>query len=357
MSRRETNPHFTRSSRPEYVDHDTEQQHIPFVPPRHKHRGQPSTHGAAPIPDVSPRHKHRGQPSTHGAAPIPDVSPRHKHRGQPSTHGAAPTPDVPPRHKRRGQPSTHGAAPIPDVSPRHHEDRVPLRVRHEDHVPLQHAPEHHSHTPPILQEPHRGKSQQRSPRKQPTSQGFRPPKSAKVNFQEPPPLAAGTPAQPLPDYPLEPRHRPRHDHPPHHGIKLPEDKKSHTLTWLAACLCVIFCLVIIIGGLIVLIVYFIFRPQSPHFDVSSVTLNAAYLDLGYLLNADLTMLANFTNPNKKVHVDFSSVIIYLYYGIFRARSKLGSILRYSYNLYGRCSVMLTRPPDGILLKKKCRTKR
>ncbi|XP_029127338.1 uncharacterized protein LOC109799495 [Cajanus cajan] len=158
---------------------------------------------------------------------------------------------------------------------------------------------------------------------------------------------------------------------------------------------------------------FLRRPQSPHFDVSSVTLNAAYLDLGYLLNADLTMLANFTNPNKKVHVDFSSVIIYLYYGstliatqyvepfsaarlqsrfanihmvssqvqlplresqrlvkqmesngvllevrgVFRARSKLGSILRYSYNLYGRCSVMLTRPPDGILLKKKCRTKR
>lgn len=161
------------------------------------------------------------------------------------------------------------------------------------------------------------------------------------------------------------------------------------------------------------IVCLVFRPQSPHFDVFSVTLNAAYLDLGYLLNADLTMLANFTNPNKKVHVDFSSVIIYLYYGstliatqyvetfnaarlqsrfayihmvssqvqlplresqrlvkqmegngvilevrgVFRARSKLGSILRYSYNLYGRCSVMLTRPPDGILLKKKCRTKR
>ncbi|KAG4912681.1 hypothetical protein JHK82_053271 [Glycine max] len=62
------------------------------------------------------------------------------------------------------------------------------------------------------------------------------------------------------------------------------------------------------------IVCLVFRPQSPHFDVFSVTLNAAYLDLGYLLNADLTMLANFTNPNKKVHVDFSSVIIYLYYG-------------------------------------------
>lgn len=159
--------------------------------------------------------------------------------------------------------------------------------------------------------------------------------------------------------------------------------------------------------------YLVFRPQSPHFDVSSVTLNAAYLDFGYLLNADLTMLANFTNPNKKVRVDFSSVTIYLRYGstliasqyvepfsaarnqsrfasihmvtsqvqlplresqrlvkqmesngvllevlgVFRARSKLGSILKYSYNLYGHCYVMVTRPPDGVLLKKKCRTKR
>lgn len=182
---------------------------------------------------------------------------------------------------------------------------------------------------------------------------------------------------------------------------------------MGACLCVIFWLIIIIGGLIVLIVYLVFRPQIPHFDVSSITLNAAYLDVGYLLNADVTMLTNFTNPNKKVHVDFSSVIIYLYYGstliatqyvepfsaarvqsrfayihmvtsqvqlplreaqrltkqmesngvllevrgVFRARSKLGAILRYSYNLYGLCNILVARPPEGILIKKKCRTKR
>ncbi|KAG5000082.1 hypothetical protein AAZX31_08G129300 [Glycine max] len=342
MSRRETNPHFSRSSQPEYVDdHDTE--------------------------------------------PYPLV----------------------PRRKRHGKPSTQVAAPIPVALPPEHEDRVPLRTRpqHEDHVPLQPAtkpiPQDHPHPPPpIPQEPRHGK--QRSPRRQPTNQGFRPVKP-KVNFQEPPPSA---------DVPPEPRQQPHRD-PRLSGIKLPKEQKSQPLTWLGACLCVIFWLIIIIGGLIVLIVYLVFRPQSPHFDVSSVTLNAAYLDLGYLLNADLTMLANFTNPNKKVHVDFSSVIIYLYYGstliatqyvepfnaarlqsrfayihlvssqvqlplresqrlvkqmegngvilevrgVFRARSKLGSILRYSYNLYGRCSVMLTRPPDGILLKKKCRTKR
>lgn len=162
-----------------------------------------------------------------------------------------------------------------------------------------------------------------------------------------------------------------------------------------------------------LIVYLVFRPQSPHFEVSSASLNAAYLDLGYLLNADVTLLANFTNPNKKVHVDFSTTMIYLYYGstliatqyvepfsaaraesrfatihmvtsqvqlplaetqrlvkqvqsngiilevkgVFRARSTLGRILRYSYNLYGYCTIMLTRPPGGVLVKRNCRTKR
>ncbi|KAK7359037.1 hypothetical protein VNO77_00981 [Canavalia gladiata] len=341
MSRGETNPHFSRPPRPQHGD-GTEQPPFPFVP---RHRGQPPSQGAAPIQDVL-------QPQ--------------------------------------------------------HEDRVPLRAQPQDHSSLQHEEVDHPPHAPILREPRRGQSQR--PRKQPQDQGLRPVKS-KVNFQEPSPKAERFPvATPHEHIVPERRQQPRHDS--GHG-KLPKEKKSPPLAWLCAGLCVIFWLVIIIGGLIVLIVYFVFRPQSPHFDVSGATLNAAYLDLGYLLNADLTMLANFTNPNKKVHVDFSSVIIYLYYGstliatqyvepfsaarlhsrfanihmvssqvqlpfresqrlikqmesngvllevkgVFRARSKLGSILRYSYNLYARCSLMLTPPPNGILLKKKCRTKR
>lgn len=161
-----------------------------------------------------------------------------------------------------------------------------------------------------------------------------------------------------------------------------------------------------------LIVYLVFRPRSPHFDVISVTWNAAYLDMGYLLNADLTVLANFTNPNKKVSVDFSYLYLDLYFantqiatqyiepfsatrgqsifanihmvssqvklsmkesmllqkqiqnnrviftvkGTFRARSNLGSFLRYSYWLHGQCGIMLSSPPTGVLRDKKCKTK-
>ena len=35
--------------------------------------------------------------------------------------------------------------------------------------------------------------------------------------------------------------------------------------------------------------------------------------MGFLLNGDLTMLANFTNPNKKSSVEFNYITFDLYY--------------------------------------------
>ncbi|XWS63745.1 hypothetical protein CRYUN_Cryun06bG0128100 [Craigia yunnanensis] len=213
---------------------------------------------------------------------------------------------------------------------------------------------------------------------------------------------------------MTPQHRGRHldEHRPHTKILIPADRRTKPLTWFAAAFCIIFWLIIIIGGLVVLIIYLIFRPRSPRFDVNSVTLNAAYLDMGYLLNADLSVLANFTNPNKKVSVDFSSMYLDLYFentriatqyiepfsaargqsvfanihmitsqvrlsmketlllqkqiennrvmftvkGAFRARSRLGGFLKYSYWLHGYCSIMVSSPPSGVIRKKRCRTK-
>jgi len=192
----------------------------------------------------------------------------------------------------------------------------------------------------------------------------------------------------------------------------PTPSKTKPITWFGAVFCVILWLVIILGGLLVLIIYLVYRPQTPHLEISSATLNAAYLDMGYLLNADLTVLANFTNPNKKVNVDFSYVTLRLYFdkllianqyvgpfsavntesrvvsvefissqirlppskiqqlatqlqrnrvtfevdGIFHARSNFGSLLRYSYWLYGRCIIEMTGPPTGVMIASKCKTK-
>ncbi|XP_057748026.1 proline-rich receptor-like protein kinase PERK9 [Arachis stenosperma] len=372
MSRRETNPHFSRP------------------PPR----GHPEDHRQSPILFV-PASEHHGQypPPAHGVAPTQQEDPPY--------HPHFPLQPRPQEHPYPLRPQTQGPPPPPPTS------KAPTRDKRSK--PQQQPP------PP----PESGR------RKRQEGLAY-PPSKQKVKISEPssskppvvtpvlPPLSLSPePRQQLRE-PHSPKQKQRHDGPRHHRPPwLPPPKKSNPLTWCGAVLCVIFWLIIIIGGLIVLIVYLVFRPQSPHFDISGVTLNAAYLDFGYMLNADITILANFTNPNKKVHVDFSTVSIYLYYGntliatqyvepfsaaraqsrfayihmvtsqvklplgesqrivkqmesngvllsvrgVFRARSKLGSILRYSYNLYGLCNLMVTRPPDGVLLKKKCRTKR
>ncbi|KAI4317326.1 hypothetical protein L6164_025203 [Bauhinia variegata] len=329
---RETNPHFLpRPVRPP-VEDDSH-------PPGQRH-GQPS-HGSkkVPVPVTDLDNRSQGQPPRHG-------------QPQPGSK-KVPVSITDPDDQSQGPPS-------------------PDRDRSQRRVTIQEFPSSRAAVPPPIHGPEHGRA---------TTPTGKPP---------------------------HPEHKRRR-----HGYRVPTPHKTKPLTWFAAVFCVIFWLVIIIGGLIVLIVYLVFRPQDPRFDVSYASLNVAYLDMGYLLNADLRLLANFTNPNKKVHVDFSSVIVDIYYGstliatqyvepfsaaktqsrfadihlvtsqvrlplveiqrlmkqiesngvlfevkgVFRARSKFGSILRYSYNLYGHCSIMLTRPPDGVLIKRKCRTKR
>ncbi|XP_030545075.1 NDR1/HIN1-like protein 6 [Rhodamnia argentea] len=256
-----------------------------------------------------------------------------------------------------------------------------------------------------------------------------------TRFSEPP----GFPVQPLPtaqssppphDEQTQPLHTPTGVSPPpiqapprqrqrdrqeqQSSFVVPPPRKTKFLTWFLATFCFIFGVIIIVGGLIVLIVYLVFRPHLPKFEISSATLNAAYLDMDYLLNADMTLLTNFTNPNRKVRNDFSYVILDLYYGsnaiatqyiepfstarleswlanvhmissqvrlpskdseklrkllesnglvvfevkgLVRVRSKFGSFLRYSYWLYSHCSIALTGPPSGVLRASQCRTKR
>ncbi|XP_073138780.1 NDR1/HIN1-like protein 13 [Henckelia pumila] len=196
-------------------------------------------------------------------------------------------------------------------------------------------------------------------------------------------------------------------------LRGPPSQKTKPLAWVIAAFCALFWVIVIVGGLVILIVYLLFRPKNPKFDISAATFNAAYLDMGYLLNADITLLANFSNPNTKVNVDFSYAILDLYYeknfiatryvepfalmrsetefanvhfmvsqvrlsmghrmelkkqmdsgrvnfqveGLFRTRSKLGGFLQYSYWLYAHCQITVTGPPTGILLDKKCITKR
>ncbi|CAL0325095.1 unnamed protein product [Lupinus luteus] len=449
-------PHFPRQQR------DHQQPQISQVPSREK-RGRTSRGGTGKQRDdqpylplgayggepqsqekgdrTPPREKHDGSPPREKRDRIPRGGagkrddklylPLGAYGGQPKLRGKGDR--TPPREKRERSPPREKRERSP---PQEKHDRIPRGGAHTEQEDQPHpVPQEHQD-----QLPHEGSHKQHEdqPYLIPRAYGGWPPRKAhiqhedqphqlaqerrgqkphegvppRVNFQEQSPKPPGSSMQPPPK-----RHHGHHKKPDlgRRPLNMGEDssQKSKACTWCGIVFCLIFWLVIIIGGLIVLIVYLVFRPKSPHFDVSSVTLNAAYLDLGYLLNADVTLLANFTNPNKRVHVDFSSVIIYLYYGntlistqyvepfsaarnqsrfaaihmvtsqvqlplkesqlmmkqmesngilldvlgVFRAKSKLGRILRYSYNLHGYCNIMLTRPPDGVLLKKKCRAKR
>ncbi|KAL7604673.1 uncharacterized protein LOC111891708 [Lactuca sativa] len=200
---------------------------------------------------------------------------------------------------------------------------------------------------------------------------------------------------------------------PSPSLHVPPQRRTKRLTWLVAICCVFFWIIVILGGLILLIVYLAYRPHYPKFDIASASLNAAYLDLGYLLNGDMTLLANFTNPNKKVNVEFRYMVINLYFegtliaaryveplsvsprgyklrdvhmvssqipfsrrhvaqlneqiqigrimfeakSFLRTTSNLGGFFRYSYWLYGHCKFVVSGPPSGILVDKKCETKR
>ncbi|KAL0918526.1 hypothetical protein M5K25_010538 [Dendrobium thyrsiflorum] len=213
-------------------------------------------------------------------------------------------------------------------------------------------------------------------------------------------------------------HRPR--------LKPPPLKRTSPLAWFAAICCALLWTIIILGGLAVLIIYLLFRPRNPHLDIPQATLNAAYLDIDIdsnttLLNADLTLLANFSNPNHKVDVVFTLLDLDLYFGAtlvaaaglnpfaerrgesalrsvhmvasqvalpekeaeewrrqeeegaagsgggnglvmevrgtMRTRSELGGLLRFSYWLHCRCGIVMGAPPGGALKNVSCRTKR
>ncbi|TXG56187.1 hypothetical protein EZV62_017500 [Acer yangbiense] len=305
----------------------------------------------------------------------------------------APRPKKLKRRDRRNPPHNQPLDLWATTRDQHIQPSDPQTPKPKEALPQQQGQHPQQHSPQALEQAHQGQHPQ--------------PHSPKV-LQ---PVHQGQRRQPPSQEAFQPQHHVQNSR--QRGLWVPSPRRTKFLTWFLAGFCTIFWIVIILGGIIVLIVYLVFRPHNPQFDVAAVTLNAAYIDMDVLLNADLTVLANFTNPNKKVKVDFSYVVLDLYYGstfiaseyvepfsaprtesklldihlvtsqvrlpvaeiqrlkkeinnnavvfkikgVFRARSNLGSILRYSYRLYGTCVVMLNGPPTGVIRGKRCKTKR
>ncbi|KAF3337371.1 Protein YLS9 [Carex littledalei] len=188
-------------------------------------------------------------------------------------------------------------------------------------------------------------------------------------------------------------------------------KRTSVLAWCMAAVCTVLWVAVILLGLTVLIVYLVYRPRSPQFDIAAASLNAGYIDTGNLLNADITLLANVINPNRKVNIYFSSLQLDMYFqgimigtqvidafyeprqmealrnlkmitsavqlplqvaqewgngtqpggggvtlhlsGRFRTRWLFGRWLRFTKWLHPSCEILVGPPPNGVLLKKQC----
>ncbi|VFQ89977.1 unnamed protein product [Cuscuta campestris] len=308
--------------------------------------------------------------------------------------------DPPPQRRRQYRPAT-------DVPPPQRPTDDPPQSRRLFRVPTPAAPSGTPAPPSPRQNP-----ATQPPTPESVQGEFRP---QRLSQQKPidgpaPPQRKKRPPKPLPL--SSPPARRQEPHPS--SLRLPAERsKTNPFAWLIAACCTVFWVVVILGLLAVLIVYLVFRPRSPKFDLSSATLNAAYLDMGHLLNGDLTLLANFTNPNKKGRVEFRYAAVDLYHeqspiastyvrpfsmmngeykfreihmvssqvglspdhseklrnqiqrgrvrfevkGLFRVKSDLGGFLQYSYWLNSHCTFTVTGPPTGVLIAKRCSTKR
>ncbi|KAJ1410841.1 Late embryogenesis abundant protein [Sesbania bispinosa] len=192
----------------------------------------------------------------------------------------------------------------------------------------------------------------------------------------------------------------------------PRLQKTKPIVWCAAVLCFIFSLLLIFFGIATLIFYFAIKPKNPIFDIPNASLNVVHFDSTEYLNGEFTLLANFSNPNRRIDVRFESLDIELFFsdrlissqsikpftqrpgetrlqtvnfisslvflpqdvgvklqrqvqsnrvnynarGTFKVRANMG-LIHLSYWLHSRCQIEMTGPPTGVLVARQCITRR
>ncbi|KAF8113960.1 hypothetical protein N665_0043s0033 [Sinapis alba] len=192
----------------------------------------------------------------------------------------------------------------------------------------------------------------------------------------------------------------------------PRNSRTNPLIWCVAGLGFVFSLVLIFFGIATLVVFLAVKPRIPEIDIPNASLHTIYFDSPLYFNGDVSMMMNFTNPNKKMEVRFEHLKIELFFfkkliavqgvqpfsqrkretrsepirlisslvylpvnhavelsrqvqnnkieyqirGTFKVRAHFG-LIHYSYWLHGMCELQMTSPPIGILISHNCTTKR
>ncbi|KAF7816016.1 NDR1/HIN1-like protein 10 [Senna tora] len=195
-------------------------------------------------------------------------------------------------------------------------------------------------------------------------------------------------------------------------LRQPHLQRTNPIIWCTAILCLIFSLILIIFGVSTLIIFLTIKPRNPIFDIPNANLNVIYFDSPQYFNGDFTLLANFSNPNRKIDVRFELLGIDLFFsdrlistqaiqpfterrgesrlesvkfisslvflpqdlsvklqkqvqsnridynlkGTFKVRVSIG-LIHFSFWMHSRCQIEMTGPPTGVLVARKCITKR
>ncbi|KAI4307817.1 hypothetical protein L6164_030958 [Bauhinia variegata] len=196
------------------------------------------------------------------------------------------------------------------------------------------------------------------------------------------------------------------------ALRRPRLQRTNPVIWCAAVLCLIFSLILILFGVATLIIFLSIKPKNPIFDIPNASLNVIYFDSPQYFNGDFTFLANFSNPNRKMDVRFESLDIELFFsnrlissqtiqpfmerkretrlqtvrfisslvflpqdigvklqkqvqsnkvqynvrGTFKVKVSMG-LFHFSYLLHSSCQLEITGPPSGVLVSRRCVTKR
>lgn len=96
-------------------------------------------------------------------------------------------------------------------------------------------------------------------------------------------------------------------------LRQPRSSRTSLWIWCVAGFCFVFSLLLIFFAIATLIVFLAIRPRIPVFDIPNANLHTIYFDTPEFFNGDLSMLVNFTNPNKKIEVKFEKLRIELFF--------------------------------------------
>nr|GEW75815.1 late embryogenesis abundant protein, LEA-14 [Tanacetum cinerariifolium] len=195
-------------------------------------------------------------------------------------------------------------------------------------------------------------------------------------------------------------------------LLLRNHRRTDPAIWCCAIICLIFSILVILFGLTTLIIFLVVKPRNPVFDTNHASLDVINFDSPGNYNGDFTFIANFSNPNRKLNVRFEYALLELFFdnnmianqtirpfsqreketgvvkihfisnvvylplnhvmelkrqvlsnkvmysvrGTFRVRVSFG-LIHFAYWLHGRCELQMSSPPSGVLMARRCITKR